>query len=171
MKCIHVINGGVEGFASGTAYAIALYWGSATETDDRNLVQIGPPANFLTGTAAGTFYGAGRTINYASPSVNGAVLSFQARGWCTVGGTITSYEQAIASGDPGVTVGKGPIFLLKTKDPTNPLEVTPNIGQAPGWTGFYIMSLSGGHICIREPSAIALALLAASSLFLIRRRK
>ena len=162
---IAVVEGGVQGYASGTAYAIALYWGAASETDERNMVQIGPAANFLTGAAAGTFFGGGRTIN--AGSVNGPVLSFQARGWCTAGGTLTTYEQALASGM--VATGKGPVFDLKTKDPTDATELTPNIGQAAGWRGFYIMSLDGGHICIPEPSSIALSLFGAASLLLFRK--
>ena len=163
---IAVYEGGVQGYASGTAYAIALYWGNPAETDDRNMVQVGARANFLTGASAGTFFGGGRTINTPGSTVNGPVLTFQARAWCTAGGTITSYEQALFSS----ITGKGPIFTLKTKDPTNPLEVTPSVGQAPGWTGFYVMSLDGGHICIPEPSTLALCALGATALFLLRRR-
>jgi hypothetical protein len=163
---ISVIEGGVLGYASGTAYAIALYWGGPAETDERNMVQVGARANFLTGASAGTFFGGGRTIN--AGSVNGPVLTFQARAWCTRGGTVTTYEQALIS---DVITGKGPVFSLKTKDPTNPLEVTPSIGQAAGWTGFYVMSLDGGHICIPEPSTVALCVLGATALLLLRRKR
>src|SRR5262245_44254106 len=47
---------------AGSGYQTALYWGVAGETDDRNLVQVGGPVGFLTGSAAGTFFGSGRTI-------------------------------------------------------------------------------------------------------------
>ena len=42
-------------YCSGTAYAVALYWGPATATDDRNLIQTGGSASFLTGANAGTY--------------------------------------------------------------------------------------------------------------------
>jgi len=166
---ILVYEGGVGGYA-GAGYAIALYWGPAGTTDDRNMVQIGGSAGFLStaGVGTGIFFGGGRTINTGQP-VNGPVLAFQARGWCTAGGTITTYEQALASGM--VATGKGPVFDLKTKDPTDATELTPNIGQAAGWRGFAIMSLDGGHICIPEPSTIGLGVLGAGLLMLLHRRR
>jgi len=145
-------------FASGTAYAVALYWGAATETDPRNLTQIGAAANFLTGGNAGTFFGGGRTITTPGSAVNGPVLSFQVRGWATAAGN--SYDSALAAG--GAT-GTGPIFTLKTKDLTNPLETAPNLNSAPGYRGF--------QIAVPEPSVIGLGLVGAGALLMLRRRK
>jgi len=142
-------------FASGTGYAVALYWGSATETDPRNLVQIGNSATFQSGTSAGTYFGGGRTINYtaAQGAGNGAILSFQVRGWKVSSGS--SYDTANIH-------GQGPIFQLKTKDLGNTLELTPALYQAPGYLGFQI---------VPEPSVIALGVIGAGALLMLRRRK
>jgi len=147
-------------FASGTAYRVALYWGAATQTDDRNLVQIGNSAAFLTGASAGTYFGGGRTITTPGSSVNGPVLAFQVRGWASAYGA--SYEEALVNAGP---FGKGPIFTLKTKDPLNALETTPSLYQAPGYQGFPIIWPEG---CIPEPSSTAVAILAGASLLFLR---
>ena len=150
-------------FASGTAYRVALYWGAATETDDRNLTQIGASTTFLTGASAGTYFGGGRTIVTPGSAVNGPVLAFQVRGWNSAAGA--TWEEALASSSG--YGGKGPIFTLKTKDPNNALETTPNLWTAPGYQGFTIWWES----CpiIPEPSSIALTILAAA--FLLFRRR
>jgi len=140
-------------FASGTGYAVALYWGDATQTTDANLTQIGNSATFLTGTSAGTYFGGGRTITTPGSAVNGPLLTFQVRGWKVSSGS--SYETA------GIN-GKGPIFQLKTKDLTNPLETTPNLYAAPGYVGFQL---------VPEPSVIALGVIGAGALLMLRRRK
>lgn len=166
-KRIFVGSGGPGGGtrASGPNYQVALYWGPAGTTDDRNLVQVGPSVGFLTDGAAGTFFGGGRTIN--GLPVNGAVVSLQARAWCAAGGLFPSYEAALFGASP---VGKGPVFDFKTKDPTDALEIPPTIGQAAGWRGFAIMNLGGGgDTCVPEPSTIALTILAAAILILTRR--
>jgi hypothetical protein len=152
-------------FASGTSHRVALYWGAATETDDRNLTQVGGSVAFLTGANAGTYVGGGRTIVTPGSTVNGLVLTFQVRGWNSAGGS--TYEEAIGSGNG--YGGKGPIFTLKTKDPNNALEVMPSLYQAPGYQGFTIWWES----CpiIPEPSSIALTILAAAILLLFRRAR
>jgi hypothetical protein len=148
----------------GAGYQIALYWGPAGATDDRNLVQIGGSANFLTGTSAGTFFGGHRTITGIAP---GAVVAFQARAWNSAAGN--SYEQAINSAS-GIA-GKGPVFEMKTKDPGNALETTPNIWQAPGWRGFRMGPGGYSEIIIPEPSTISLGVLGLGAVLLgIRRR-
>ena len=139
----------------GAGYQVALYWGSnIAETDDRNLTQIGAAANFLTGTSAGTYFGGGRTITTPGSTVNGPVLTFQVRAWATAGGA-NSYDTAAIR-------GKGQMFQFKTKDPTNPLETTPNLYAAPGYLGFQV---------VPEPSVIGLGLLGAGTLLMLRRRK
>ena len=142
------------GYCSGAGFQAALYWGSnLAETDDRNLTQIGASAAFLTGTSAGTFFGGGRTITTSGSTVNGPVLTFQVRVWATASGN--SYDTATLR-------GRGRMFTMKTKDPTNPLETTPNLWQAPGYEGFMILP---------EPSVVCLGLLGAGGLLMLRRRK
>src|SRR5687768_16182494 len=48
--------------ASGSGFAIALYWGPAGTTDMNSLIRIGSHATFLTGDSAGMFSGGTRTI-------------------------------------------------------------------------------------------------------------
>ena len=144
---------------SGTAWAVALYWGSPFETDPRNLQQIGASASFLTGASAGTFFGGGRTITTPGSAINGPVLTFQVRAWETATGN--SYETACNR-------TQGPLFQLKTKDPTNPLETAPNLWQAPGYVGF--QPLSCPIPPCPEPSTIALGVLGLGALLFFRRR-
>src|SRR5687767_14875821 len=64
-KRVWINDTGIVGdgqLATGAAYAVALYWGNAGETDDRNLTQIGGSTTFFPpGAAAGTYSGGGRT--------------------------------------------------------------------------------------------------------------
>jgi len=141
-------------FASGTAYAVALYWGDATQTDPAQFTQIGNSATFLTGASAGTYFGGGRTITTPGSAINGPVLSFQVRGWKVSSGS--SYDSANIRGE-------GPIFQMKTKDPTDPLTTAPSLYQAPGYVGFQL---------VPEPSTIALGLIGGiGALLMLRRRK
>jgi len=146
---------------SGTGYQTALYWAPAGTTDDRTMVQIGQAVGFLTGANAGTFFGGGRTIN--GISANGGVVALQSRAWSFVAGIPNTYEAVVASGLPGVNAGKGPVFDMKLKDPTNPLETIPNIWQAAGWRAYMIG--------IPEPSTLALGALGIAALLLLRRKR
>jgi hypothetical protein len=143
--------------ASGTAYQTALFWGPAGITDMNAMVQVGGNVSFLTGAAAGTFFGSGRTITYTSPQANGAVVALQSRTWQVQSG-VTGWGNATFK-------GFGPIFEMDLKDPTLATEPTPTISQAAGWRG-YALSLSP----CPEPSTIALGLLGAGALLILRRR-
>lgn len=151
-------DGTTRGADLAAGYVAALYWGTGGTTDDRQLVQIGASAAFLTGASAGTYFGGGRTIT--GIPANGAVLAFQVRAWNTAAGNTWD----LAMNNPAGWVGKGPVFDLKTKDPTNPLETTPNLWSAAGYRGF-------GVSPVPEPSVIGLGLLGAGALLLLRRRK
>jgi hypothetical protein len=144
--------------AAGAAYQVALYWGAAGTTDDRQLTQIGAAANLLTSTAAGTFVGGNRTLSPVS--ANGGIVVLQVRGWAVADGS--TYD--LAAANPNGHVGKSAIFDMDTKDPTNPQELPPAIGAAPNFRGF-------GIAPVPEPSTIALGLLGAGALLMLRRRK
>lgn len=148
---------------SGPSFHAALYWGP-WGTPEAGLTQIGPVVGFLTGANAGTFAGGNRTI--PSPDA-GPMLTVQVRVWQ---GSFATYEHAIAQGGPGTLAGKGPVFDIDSKDQADQLEPAPIIGQAADWRGF-IFGPDAVTVIIPEPSTIALAALAASSLFLLRRRK
>ena len=104
--------------------------------------QAGAPGVFLTGTASGYFFGGARTIETAE---RGAIAAFQCRAWSVAFGD--SYEAALTR---GLGTGKGPIFELKTKDPLDPIELRPNVGNATGFRGFSIL--------VPEPSCIGLGI-------------
>ena len=147
--------------AGGAAYSVALYWGPAGSTTDIGFQQVGPAGSFLnTATTTGTFNAGGRTITYQGNTAGGAVLSLQARAWLTSSGA--TYEEALLN--PNGQVGKGRPFDVDTKDPGIPTEQPPTIGQQAGWNGFSITP-------VPEPSAIALGLLGAGALLMLRRRK
>jgi hypothetical protein len=146
--------------ASGTSYQTALFWGAAGTTAADALTQIGGNVNFLTGAAAGTFFGGGRTITYNSPAQNGAVVALQSRAWKVDPG-VTGWNNAIIK-------GTGPIFDMKLKDPTLPTEPAPTISQAAGWRGY---SIYLSCPIVPEPSTIAVGLLGAGALLMLRRRK
>jgi hypothetical protein len=164
-------------------YMVALWWGYPNETDENRMTQIGGKTALLgtTGGAstspAGTWFGGSRTITYnhtaADPSANppypgttgpGAVLSFQVRGWTGTTTDARTYQSVKDSNNPLLRVGESPIFNLKTKDEGNTLETRPNIWSGVGYSGF-------GLTPVPEPSVIALGLLGAGALLMLRRRK
>jgi hypothetical protein len=116
--------------AAGTAYQTALFWALDGSCDESLFTQVGGNVGLLTGAAAGSFFGSGRTISYGLPPANGATLLFQVRAWVVEPG-VTGYENAR-------TTGKSLIFRMKTKDPSVATEPTPSLGQAADWTGFAI---------------------------------
>lgn len=147
------LGGGV--LAAGTSYNTALFWGAAGTTDPNAMTQIGVNVAFLTGSVAGTFIGGNRTITYTSPAQYGAVVALQSRAWAVEPG-VTGWNSARYK-------GAGPIFDLKLKDTTIPSEPLPNIWMAPEWRSYTVI--------IPEPSTIALGLLGAGALLMLRWRR
>lgn len=145
--------------ASGNDYQIAVYWGPAGTADENALVQVGASTGFLTGPGAGQFNGGARTI--FGLSEDGGVAAFQARAWDASTGH-TTWEQAAA--DPAGRVGKGPVFDMKTKDPSDFGEALPRLGYAIGWQGFAITP-------VPEPSTWALAGLGIIGLLIFSHRR
>jgi hypothetical protein len=151
--------------AAGSSYRVGLWWGQTGVTDDGQLTQIGASANMLTGGNAGYFNNLGRTITYQGrpgiDAAHGATLTFQVRGWETRGGQLLTWDAAVAA---GAMVGKSRMFDFDTaSDQTTPPETKPDIGFAPGF--------AGGFQIVPEPSTIALGLLGAGALLMLRRRK
>jgi uncharacterized protein (TIGR03382 family) len=120
--------------------------------------KIGQPAGFAT-PVDGVFSGGGRTVNSISPA--GGTGLFQVRVWETAYGT--TYAEAVANPAAfGVgRAGQSVIFRSDTDDPADPAP-RPSLNDA-----FVPFQLS----IIPEPPAIALGLLGASALLLLRRRK
>jgi len=89
---------------------------------------------------------------------------FQVRVWDNRGGQITSWAQALA--DPSVLHGFSPSFLLNSQlggtfDPGGTPALPPNLAGL----------LSFNVFIVPEPSVIAIGVLGAGCLFLLRRRK
>ena len=145
--------------ATGTGYNIAVYWGPLGTVDENALVQVGAPTVFLDSLAAGQFNGGIRTI--FGLSENGAVVTVQARAWDVSTGA--TWEEAAAN--PNGRVGKGPVFEMKLKDPTDISEpFPPRLGWDAGWRGFAITP-------VPEPSTWALVALGVAGLSVLGRRR
>jgi hypothetical protein len=144
------------GTLAGTGYTVALYAGGANITDDRLLIQMGNTAATLGSTAAGTFGGGNRTITGLSE--NGGIATVQVRAWETADGA--NWDAAFAN--PNGNVGKSDVFQVDTEvvGGTTP---PPTIGLQAGFAGFAVTP-------VPEPSAIALGLLGAGALLMLRRR-
>jgi hypothetical protein len=142
--------------AAGTGYQIAVYWGPSGAPENA-LVQLGAPTTFLDSPGEGQFNGGARTI--FGLSEDGGVVALQARAWDVSSGA--SYEEALAN--PAGRTGKGPVFDMKLKDPSDPFEPIPRLGYAAGWQGF--------AIAVPEPSTGALAAIGVAGLVLLRRRR
>jgi hypothetical protein len=142
---------------AGATYQVELMYapdGTAAADFDSMAVRVGGVANF--GPTAGFFSGGGRTIDSITPA--GGFGLFQVRGWQAAMGN--SYSSVVASGN-GVA-GKSTVIRVDTG---NPVIGEPAAGLvAAGLSGFSLTP-------VPEPSAIALGLLGAGTLLLLRRRK
>jgi hypothetical protein len=101
------------------------------------------------GTFANGFFNAGqRTVS----NVTGNTAFAQIRIWDNMGGTITSFEQAMAA---GVSHGASSWFTQFLSTPPATPATMVNLASAT-WTG----------VCIPEPSTITLGVMAAAGLLL-----
>jgi len=152
---------------SGTGFTATL-WGSdaATATgtaDANNLVLIGT-TSFRTFTS-GNF--AGSVVQPSAPSaVPGVTVdtqrgTFQMRVWDNKGGTILTWDQAITTA--GVAFGSSDLFTVPFALGGTAVPV-PN--PPPNLQG-----LQSFQLTVPEPSVVALGVLGAGCLFLLRRRK
>ena len=138
---------------SGTGFSAQLY----AELTAGSFTAIGVPVAFRTGAAAGYVV----SSQVAVPGfVAGTSLNIQMKAWDNAGGTVTSYEAALA-GLRAVgfsnTINVGPLGGIP---PTGPPITDPNL---TGLTGFALVP-------IPEPSTYALLAFGAAAL-LLRRRK
>jgi hypothetical protein len=146
--------------ASLPTYAVALYYAPDGTTDESMFTMLPPQAPTFTG---GIIQGGTRTapINPA-----GGFGMFQIRGWTTAYGN--DYESGLSAGPQAGganKVGKSNIVRVDTGDPTTPIPGTPGALTTSGLTAFAVTTI------VPEPSAIALGILGAGTLLLLRRRK
>ena len=109
---------------------------------------------------AGAFNGGTRTAPTATPGGHGL---FQVRAWSGWAGP--DYRSALATGNPNVWYGQSAILRVDTGDPTIVPPETPR--PLTGLTSFCV----GPFNCIPEPSTVALGMLGAAALLLVRRRR
>ena len=149
-----------------TATLWALNAANVTGNDAaNNLVQVGAPVAFR---AAGLFSGrvAASAANPVVQDVTDASqhATFQLRAWDNQGGTITTWAQAVAA---RTALGYSPLFTVQQSlggfptGPGLPPTTPPNL---IGLQSFQLFA-------VPEPSTIALGILGAGCLFLLRRRK
>jgi hypothetical protein len=117
-------------------------------------------------TSLGVVFNAGTLTTTVSVqgAAGGGPATVQLRVWYSLGNTITSWAQAIASNDPNMRLGKSALLSLPgTGDPA--ATPTPGLPVAlTGLTGFTLVP-------VPEPSSFALAGLGMASLLIFRRRK
>jgi PEP-CTERM motif len=132
----------------GAGFLAQLYAGP----DASSLAPVGTPTGFLA-AAPGYFQGGVVTIATVAP---GTVGTFRVHAWDSVGGTVNSFAAAQAA---GAKYGSGNIFTVATGGAgTPPGAPSTLVGQ----TSFNL---------VPEPSTIALGVLGAAGLLMIRRRK
>jgi hypothetical protein len=132
----------------GTGYTMALFAGPTGAVDPNSLVLV---ASATFRTAAGNMLPAGLVITTTVPIggvAAGQTATLQIRVWDNQGGSISSWAQVLASSTPR---GATPLFNSPPLgDATNPALSSPLM---TGWTSFQL-------VCVPEPSAIALGILA-----------
>jgi hypothetical protein len=149
-------NNGNAPVASADGIRVALYWAPdstpTTYTQIGNVATVGIPA-------AGRYAGGNRTTG--TETAPGAQAWFQVKAWELAYGT--SYEEAVAHAPMGGRLalrGESNKFHCTTGNP--PLLPATNLST---------VGLEGFTVNVPEPSVIALGLLGAGALLLLRRRK
>jgi len=151
----------------GTGFTIAL-WGANTQQPDSALTD---PASvpISVGTFRVTTNPSLMGFNQppaTSPVVPGVVggttdrAKFIVRAWDNKGGTITTWAQVLQN-PTGIAHGESTIFTVNQTLGLAPTITPPNM---QGWESFQLYT-------VPEPSVIALGVLGAGCLFLLRRRK
>jgi len=144
--------------------------GPVTGTADANNLQqvlINGTATFRTSTS-GVLAGIWNPPSNPAP-IPGAVLdtdrpTLQVRVWDTKGGTITAWDQALVAWQSGqIALGYSDLFQVPW--PLGATQNPPNV--APFMQGLQSFNVT----MVPEPSVIALGVLGAGCLFLLRRRK
>jgi len=131
-----------------------------------NLVLVGAPVAYR---AAGPLFNGRIAPSSANPVVNDVTdasqrATFQMRVWDNKGGTITTWDQAVQEFLAGRTaLGYSPLFTVQ--------QSLGGFGSPPGTPPNLVGLQSFQLYTVPEPSVIALGVLGAGCLFLLRRRK
>jgi len=149
----------------------ASLWSGSSNSTDNSLIFLGANANSTMRTnQTGNFAGIWNTPS-GNPSVPGAALPssrayFQVRVWDTKNGAIADWATLTRPENNGVFRGFSDAFFLDkqlglTAQPPDPPNTPPNLVGLQSFNVFIVP----------EPSVIALGVLGAGCLFLLRRRK
>jgi len=154
---------------SGTGFSVALWALPSTHPDsDFNDPTLQPIAGTLTtfqqtttGLAYRGYLKSPPTATVIPGTPGGAVpdrIKYQVRAWDNVGGTITTWQQVLANN----SIGRGLSAVILLDQPLGAgTTLSPNL---LGLQSFQLFT-------VPEPSVIALGVLGAGCLFLLRRRK
>lgn len=139
---------------SGTGFTAQLWAGAQGATEAQLvLCTVGGTTTFRTGNGAGIVNGTTATV--PGQTVN---ASFQVRAWDNQGGTLDTWDKAVAANAPR---GKSNIF-------PNAFPLGFGTVNPPNLEGLLSFQL---FTQVPEPSIVGLGILGGLGLFLIRRRK
>jgi len=148
----------------GTGFTVQLWAMNATNGNDETKLQLISSTAFRTQTTASlqgfNVFPVTAPIVPDTPSDPSSRAKFQVRAWDNQGGTILSWAQVVDGTHNGVARGFTPVFLLDYQ--LGGGSITPP--NTVGWESFQLF-------IVPEPSVIALGVLGAGCLFLLRRRK
>jgi hypothetical protein len=136
--------------------SVGLYWAPIGSTD---FVLIGNPVDVGT-PVAGVYNGGTRSTGPAT--VGGAQAQFEVRAWEKAFGS--TYEAAIAAPNQGGRPAKRGVSNRITVTTGNPMGEPPTNPQP-------LTGLTAFAVDVPEPSVIALGVIGAGALLLLRRRK
>ena len=143
----------------GTNYWAQLYYGSANASEMELISVSQAPVPFRSSTTSvpGTWNASADRIRTLEGFPAGSAVTLQVRVWdATVG---SSWEQAMSQGFGGTQYGA-----------SNPFQYFVQVEGCQPVTCYYMDNLRG-FMLVPEPSVIALAVLGAGGLLLLRRRK
>ena len=139
----------------GSGYTAQLWAAAGAGQAEGSLVAaLGATTSFRTGSAAG--FVANITGVLTGVPLDAPSATIQLRVWDNVGGTITSWGQALTA---GAAAGKSSLFDVAS--------IGGNLNTPPFLTGLQSFNI----YAVPEPGTFVLAGLAAASLLIFRRRK
>lgn len=151
-------NGPTSGNATVGNFILGIYAANGNVGSDSGLQLIGT----YNLTSPGRFFFNKVTNDLVIPA--GGIASFQIRAW-SAGFGFTTYEAAVASGNPLAYAGKSALWSQDTANPADTFDITP--AMTVGASGFNGLVLTP----VPEPTTVAFGLLGLGALALVRRRK
>jgi len=145
----------------GTGFTASL-WAADTTAADSTMVLVGSQAFRTTASQAGFWVSPSAALAVPNlPNSQTVRAKFQVRVWDNKGGTVTSWQQVLDPANAGVARVWSDVFTINA-----PLGGGTDL--PPTLVGLQSFQL---FTAVPEPSVIALGVLGAGCLFLLRRRK